>query len=108
MSTYINPNITKRVMVSEDEWIDMRAELSVKELFPFAKFSDGSEFDYEEVIEAVGSLVVNWNVKDSDNNFIEFSKDKVCNLSIDTFLLLQKYLEEIINPLTLEKKSFVQ
>lgn len=96
MSSYVNPQKTKKVELNDKEWIELRAELSVKEIIPFSKIGSAENMDFEQVIELISALIVNWSIQDSDGNEIPFDKEKVGNLSIEAFVKLQGALTDII------------
>lgn len=106
MGSFIDNESRKRVFLNDKEWVEIRAELSVKEIIPFSQLNNQANADYGMLIEAISKLVLDWNVYNSHGELVPFNQSKVSSLSVNAFMKMQQAIIGVLpDANSLQKKN---
>lgn len=102
MSRFVTDK-TIKIDLGDDEWIEIKSNLSYLELEPIMKQlnKEGESVNIKMAIPLLEIAIVNWHLIDSGEP-VEFNKDKIKQLDSATVLSVIPKLTELYFP---EKKS---
>jgi len=77
---------TRKIEMGQDEWIEVKEALSYEEIqLVIGDFDRTKQADtFKIAMPLLETAILNWNLKDSDGNLCEFSKDKIKLLNLET------------------------
>ena len=99
MGSFKNPTKTVRVEITQNEWVEIKKELSFSDAMKLARFEKmkGDELlqKFEEFVEVMSGFILNWQVYDSDGVEVPCTKENRVHLDPPAFLLILEKFKEL-------------
>lgn len=95
MARIVDKNKTKRIDLGNNEWIDVRSQISYKE------FGEIQQLDFDDpnsLVTVLKRITVNWNLLDDDGNPIGFKSELIEQFDIETVTESVSKAMEIYSP----------
>jgi len=99
MSRFIS-NLSEKIELGNEEFIEVRKSIPFAEMEPVMLLIDSSNeiANIKIALPLLKAAVVGWNLKDDEGNAVEFSKENIDKLNMQTILEVLPKLTEMYFP----------